>query len=108
MSQAADMRGARRRRILRIRRTVVAISLAMFIALFSGLYVQMAAGRDPVLGSQTVATGSGSSSGSGDDSSTSSDESSTSSDDSATSSNSTATSTDNTAAATTAVTTSQS
>jgi cytoskeletal protein RodZ len=101
MSQATDMRGARRRRILRIRRTVVAISLAMFIALFSSLYVQMAAGRDPVLGSQTVATSSGASSGSGDDSSTSSDDSSTSSD-------STATSTDDTAAATTAVTTSQS
>jgi hypothetical protein len=87
MSQATDMRGARRRRILRIRRTVVAISLAMFIALFSSLYVQMAAGRDPVLGSQTVATSSGASSGSGDDSSTSSG---------------------STAAATTAVTTSQS
>jgi hypothetical protein len=94
MSQVADKRGARRRRILRIRGTVVGIGLAMFIALFSTLYVQMAAGRDPVLGTQTVATSSGSSSGSGDDSSTST--------------NSTAASTDNNAAATAAVTTSQS
>jgi hypothetical protein len=101
MSQAADMRGARRRRILRIRRTVVAISLAMFIALFSGLYVQMAAGRDPVLGSHTVATGSGASSGSGDDASTSGNST-------ATSGNSTNASADNTAAAPTGVTTSQS
>jgi hypothetical protein len=56
MSHAADLRGARRRRIVHIRRTVLAISLAMFIALFAGLYVQMAAGRDPVLGSSVAAT----------------------------------------------------
>jgi hypothetical protein len=93
MSHAADMRGARRRRIQRLRRTVVALSLAMFIALFAGLYVQMAAGRDPVLGSQTVATGSGSSSSGSSGSSEST---------------STSTSTDNGAASSTAVTTSQS
>ena len=46
----------RRRRIAHIRRTVVALSLAIFIALFSGLYVQMAAGRDPVLGSTSTST----------------------------------------------------
>ena len=63
MSQAADLRGARRRRIVHIRRTVLAISLAMFIALFAGLYVQMAAGRDPVLGSSAAATSSSSASG---------------------------------------------
>jgi hypothetical protein len=61
MSEAVDKRAARRRRISHIRRTVVAVSLAMFIALFAGLYVQMAAGRDPALGSQTVATSSTSS-----------------------------------------------
>jgi hypothetical protein len=98
MTHAADMRGARRRRIQRLRRTVVALSLAMFIALFAGLYVQMAAGRDPVLGSQTVATGSGASSSG----------SSGSSDGTATSSDTTSTSTDNGAASSTAVTTSQS
>ena len=52
----------RRRRIAHIRKTVVALSLAIFIALFSGLYVQMAAGRDPVLGSQKAATSSSSAS----------------------------------------------
>ena len=50
----------RRRRIAHIRKTVVALSLAIFIALFSGLYVQMAAGRDPVLGSQQAASTSSS------------------------------------------------
>jgi hypothetical protein len=75
MSHAADTRGARRRRILRIRRTVIAIGLAMFIALFSGLYVQMASGRDPVLGSQTATTSSGSSSSGSSNSSTSTDNS---------------------------------
>jgi hypothetical protein len=63
MSQAVDTRAARRRRIVLIRRTVLALSLAMFIALFSGLYVQMAAGRDPVLGSSQAAISTGSGSG---------------------------------------------
>ena len=76
MSQAADTRAARRRRIVLIRRTVLAISLAMFIALFSGLYVQMATGRDPVLGSSQAAISTGSTKSS---SSTSSDDSSASS-----------------------------
>jgi uncharacterized iron-regulated membrane protein len=58
MSEAVDKRAVRRRRIWRIRHAVVALSLAMFIALFAGLYVQMAAGRDPALGSQTAATSS--------------------------------------------------
>ena len=76
MTDATDTRAARRRRIVLIRRTVVAISLAMFIALFSGLYVQMAAGRDPVLGSSQAAISTGSTKSS---SSTSSDNSSASS-----------------------------
>ena len=81
MSQAADTRAVRRRRIVLIRRTVVAISLAMFIALFSGLYVQMAAGRDPVLGSSqaAISTKSSSSTSSDDSSTTSSSTSSSSS-----------------------------
>ena len=94
MSNAAEVRGARRRRIVHIRRTVVAISLAMFIALFAGLYVEMAAGRDPVLGSSRAATTSGASTGSTGKS--------------ATSSGSSATSPGNTAATPGAVTTSQS
>jgi hypothetical protein len=93
MTQAVDKLGARRRRISQIRRTVAALSLAIFIALFAGLYVQMAAGRDPVLGSQTVAASSGSSAGS---SSSSADSGSSTSSDTGAS------------ASTTAVTTSQS
>lgn len=95
MTQAVDKLGARRRRISQIRRTVAALSLAIFIALFAGLYVQMAAGRDPVLGSQTVAASSGSSGGSSSSSADSDSGSSTSSDTGA-------------SASTTAVTTSQS
>jgi hypothetical protein len=91
MSTATEARAARRRRIVRIRRTVIAISLAMFIALFSGLYVQMASGRDPVLGSQTVTTSSATAS-SGSSSATSSDSTATSRDDSATSTNAVTTS----------------
>ena len=101
MTQAVDKLGARRRRISQIRRTVGAFSLAIFIALSAGLYVQMAAGRDPVLGSQTVAASSGSSGGS---SSSSADSGSGSS--GSTSNDSAASSIDNTAGS--AVTTSQS
>jgi hypothetical protein len=58
---------ARRRRILRIRRTVVALAAALFLAAFSTLYVQLAAGRDPSLSAsatRTVATASSGTSGS--------------------------------------------
>jgi len=98
MSQAADTRAACRRRIVLIRRTVVAISLAMFIALFSGLYVQMATGRDPVLGSSQAAISTGSTKSS----------SSTSSDDSSASSSSANTSSSSSSSTPSAVTTSQS
>jgi hypothetical protein len=40
---------ARRQRIHQIRVTVAGVALAVFIALFATIYVQMAAGRDPVL-----------------------------------------------------------
>ena len=40
---------ARRRRIHTIRVRVAAGAAALFIALFSGLYVQMASGNDPAL-----------------------------------------------------------
>lgn len=49
---------ARRLRTHRIRVGVAAAAVSTFIALFSGLYVQLASGHDPALGS----TGSSSSS----------------------------------------------
>ena len=42
---------ARRLRTHRIRVGVAAATVSTFIALFSGLYVQMASGHDPALGS---------------------------------------------------------
>jgi hypothetical protein len=44
-------RARRRARILRMRKRVAAVSVIVFIALFSTIYVQMALGHDPVLGS---------------------------------------------------------
>jgi len=38
-----------RHRILRIRRSVAVIAVAVFIALFATIYVQMATGNDPAL-----------------------------------------------------------
>ncbi len=65
---------ARRARVARIRRTITAATVAVFIALFATIYIQMAAGKDPALGSSAttaqVSTTSTTSSGT-----TSSDES---------------------------------
>jgi cytochrome c-type biogenesis protein CcmH/NrfG len=47
--RAAEHASRRRERLSRIRTRVAAVSLCLFILLFSGLYVQMAAGRDPAL-----------------------------------------------------------
>jgi len=66
---------ARRARVARIRRTVTAAAVAVFIALFATIYVQMAAGKDPALGT-TVTAQVASTSSSTDD--TSSDDSSSS------------------------------
>ncbi|MDP9136335.1 MAG: hypothetical protein M3N56_16080 [Actinomycetota bacterium] len=44
------------RRIARIRRTVAAVAVSAFIALFSTIYVQLATGNDPVLASTTTTT----------------------------------------------------
>jgi hypothetical protein len=44
---------ARRARVRQIRRTVTAAAVAVFIALFATIYIQMAAGKDPALGSST-------------------------------------------------------
>jgi hypothetical protein len=44
---------ARRARVARIRRTVTAAAVAVFIALFATIYIQMAAGKDPALSAST-------------------------------------------------------
>ena len=71
---------ARRARVRQIRRTVTAIAVTVFIALFATIYIQMAAGKDPALGSSTttaqVSETSTPSSSSSDHSSSSSDNSS--------------------------------
>jgi hypothetical protein len=41
--------------VARIRRTVTAVTVAVFLALFATIYIQMAAGKDPALGT-TVST----------------------------------------------------
>jgi hypothetical protein len=47
---------ARRARVRQIRRTVTAAAVAVFIALFATLYIQMAAGKDPALGASAATT----------------------------------------------------
>ena len=42
---------ARRARVRQIRRTVTAAAVAVFIVLFATIYIQMAVGKDPALGS---------------------------------------------------------
>ena len=47
---------ARRARLSRIRRSVAAVAVGVFLALFTTIYVQMATGHDPALAtSQTSA-----------------------------------------------------
>ena len=67
---------ARRARVRQIRRTVTAAAVAIFIALFATIYIQMAVGKDPALGSSAstaqvsaTSTSSSSSSSSSDNSS---------------------------------------
>ncbi len=45
---------ARLARVRHIRRTVAAVSVAVFIALFATIYIQMAAGKDPALSTSTT------------------------------------------------------
>ena len=56
---------ARRRRIHTNRKRVAAGAVAAFIALFSGLYVQMASGHDPALGTSSAQVASKGTSSSG-------------------------------------------
>ena len=65
---------ARRARVRQIRRTVTAVAVTVFIAVFATIYIQMAVGKDPALGSSTSTaqvsqTSSSSSSSSSDNSS---------------------------------------
>ena len=46
---------ARRARVARIRNTVTAVAVTVFLALFATIYIQMAAGKDPALGTTTTA-----------------------------------------------------
>ena len=80
MTQPHPAIAARRRRVHRIRTRVAAGAVSLFIALFSGLYIQMASGHDPALANQTaqVSQATTSSSSSGGTTSSSSGGSSTS------------------------------
>jgi hypothetical protein len=48
----------RRERIRSIRRAVATASIVVFVALFATIYLQMATGRDPVLGPKAAASAS--------------------------------------------------
>ena len=69
---------ARRARVRRIRGRVATGATALFLALFSGLYVQMATGNDPALGAEsaqvaTTATGTAASDAGSSDTTSSDD-----------------------------------
>jgi hypothetical protein len=51
--RARRLRAERRSRITAIRKRVAVVSLTAFIALFSTIYIQMAAGHDPTLGQKS-------------------------------------------------------
>jgi hypothetical protein len=55
---------ARRLRVQRIRRTVTTVAVAVFLALFATIYIQMAAGHDPALSSPTATASTASTSSS--------------------------------------------
>ena len=45
---------AKRARVRRLRARIAAGATALFLALFSGLYIQMASGNDPALGAESA------------------------------------------------------
>jgi hypothetical protein len=55
---------ARRARVRRLRARVAAGATAVFLALFAGLYVQMATGHDPALGAESAQVATTSTNGS--------------------------------------------
>jgi hypothetical protein len=67
---------ARRAHVRRLRARIAASATALFLALFSGLYIQMATGNDPALGAESaqVATTTTTASDSGDDTSSGTEE----------------------------------
>ena len=67
---------ARRARVRQIRRTVTAVAVTVFIALFATIYIQMAVGKDPALGSSQTTGQVSQTSTSASSSSSSSDNSS--------------------------------
>jgi hypothetical protein len=73
---------ARRARVARIRRAVTAAAIAVFIALFATIYIQMAAGKDPALSASTSTAQISTTSTTSSDNTTASDDSNSSSDDS--------------------------
>jgi hypothetical protein len=62
---------ARRLRVRRIRRTVTTVAVAVFLALFATIYIQMAAGRDPALSSSSATASTATASSTSTDSSSS-------------------------------------
>jgi hypothetical protein len=56
VERARALRAQRHRRIALIRKRVTALSVAGFIAVFSTIYVQMAAGHDPALSTKAKTT----------------------------------------------------
>jgi hypothetical protein len=53
---ARSRRDALRRRAHRIRRSVAAVSAALFVAAFLAIYVQLASGHDPALAARSTTT----------------------------------------------------
>jgi hypothetical protein len=53
---AADRLAARRARVHRIRVRATAGAVALFVAAFGGLYVQLSSGNDPALAKQATST----------------------------------------------------
>ncbi len=52
--QAADKRRAREQRIRDLRTRVVAVAVALFVAVWAGLYLQLVSGNDPALADETT------------------------------------------------------
>lgn len=50
LRRAGELRARRHARVVHIRQVVAALAVAGFVALFSTIYAQMAAGKDPALG----------------------------------------------------------
>ena len=66
---AAAKRRAREQRIRELRTRVVALAVALFVAVWSGLYIQLVSGHDPALAAEaTPVTQSGAADDGSDDS----------------------------------------